>query len=180
MTNKNLLNADGFAFECPLVDSLDSSVKNSIGISGGVSGEGNEIYYNTSDKVFHNVVDPELIKAGLATTTAVVSGVSQSRAGQVCKRPLVRENALNRGKWSAYRDCLDREAKKQAAAVAIAEANARAKELELQAARGGSDIDMTGDDKILGMPKGLAIGLGVVLALGISFVGYKIYKSNKG
>ena len=33
MINDNLLNADGFAIDCSLADSLDSSIQKSMGIS---------------------------------------------------------------------------------------------------------------------------------------------------
>lgn len=179
---------NSITLDCQLADSLDSSLQNSMGISGGESNEGSEKYYNTSNGVFANAeggtkISPEMIQAGLATTTAIVSGISKNRASQgACKKPLVRESFLNRGKWASYKACLDREAKAQAQAVAKAEAEARAREAEAQAQyanRGGAGDDS--DDKILGMPKGLAIGLGVTLGLVIvGFVGYKIVKAKQG
>ena len=184
MINDNLLNADGFAFECPLADSLDSSLKGLMGISGGISKEGNETYYNTSDN-FHgaDALTPEqmlLIQQGLATGTAVASGVIQKRAIQgICKKPLIRENPTNRKKWSEYRACLDREEKKRADELAIEQAKAAAA-LAAAQSRGGSGLGNDDDDKILGMPKNLAIGIGVVLGLTVvGFVGYKIVKAKK-
>jgi hypothetical protein len=174
--------------DCQLADQLDSSVQNSMGIQGGTSKNDGELFYNTSNGIYANAegdnkISPEMIQAGLATTTAIVSGISKNRASQgVCKKPLIRETPLNRRKWADYRACLDREAKAQAQAVAKAEAEARAKEAEAQAQyanRGGSGDDS--DDKILGMPKGLAIGIGVTLGLVIvGFVGYKIVKAKQG
>ena len=183
MINENLLNADGYAFECPLADSLDSSVKSSLGISGGISKEGNEIYYNTTNKndgVYNNFTPtPEEIQAALKVTTSVASGISQKRAGQVCKKPLVPESFYNHGKWNTYKDCLRSEKEKQ---DAIEQAKAEAEALA-KAGRSGSGNNTIIDDtdKILGMPKNVAIGIGVVLSLAVvGFVGYKIYKSKKG
>jgi len=126
-------------------------------------------------------VNPETIQAGLQLTTAVASGISQNRASQgTCKKPLIRENPLNKRKWNDFRACLDREERKRQFELEKArlEAEARAKEAEASSYknRGGSSDD--GDDKILGMPKGLAIGIGVALGVAVlGLVAYKIVKA---
>ncbi len=133
-------------------------------------------------------IDPELIKAGIATATAVASGIAQKRAGQVCKKPLLPESFVNRGKWSAYKDCLRIEREKAERAERErreAEERRRAEEERLRreaeeranANRGGGFTPE--DDKILGMPKGLAIGLGIFLGVAVLGGGAYLILKNK-
>lgn len=176
--------------DCQLADQLDSSVQNSMGIQGGTSLNRGELFYNTSNGNISNAegdtkISPEMIQAGLATTTAIVSGISKNRASQgACKKPLIRETFLNKGKWANYRSCIDREEKAKQRELEIEQAKARAKEAEANAKyqnRGGGGSDDGGDDKILGMPKGLAIGIGVALGLAVvGFVAFKIVKAKQG
>ena len=142
---------------------------------------GNNQNYSGSDA--SQYINPETIQAGLQLTTAVASGVSQNRASQgACKKPLIRENPLNRRKWSDYRACLDREERKRQMELEKARLEAEAKSKEAEASynrRDGGSYD-DGDDKILGMPKGLAIGIGVALGVAVlGLVAYKIVKAKK-
>jgi len=130
-------------------------------------------------------IDPELVKAGIATATAVASGIAQKRAGQVCKKPLLPESFVNRAKWSAYKQCLAREQAKAEKELRDAEERRRAEEERLRreaeeranANKGGGF--MPEDDKILGMPKGLAIGLGVLLGVAVIGGGAYLILKNK-
>jgi hypothetical protein len=127
-------------------------------------------------------IDPELVKAGIATATAIASGIAQKRAGQVCKKPLLPESFVNRAKWSAYKQCLAREAEKAERERREAEERRRAeeerlrREAEERANRGNFTPE---DDKILGMPKGLAIGLGVLLGVAVIGGGAYLILKNK-
>jgi len=130
-------------------------------------------------------IDPELIKAGIATATAIASGIAMKRAGQVCKKPLLPESFVNRKKWSAYKQCVAREQAKAEKEVRDAEERRRAEEERLRreaeeranANKGGGF--MPEDDKILGMPKGLAIGLGVLLGVAVIGGGAYLILKNK-
>ena len=130
-------------------------------------------------------IDPELVKAGLATATAIASGIAQKRAGQVCKKPLLPESFVNRAKWSSYKQCLAREQAKAEREVREAEERRRAeeerlrREAEERANRGNSGGFTPDDDKILGMPKGLAIGLGVLLGVAVLGGGAYLILKNK-
>lgn len=182
--------------DCQLADQLDSSVQNSMGIQGGTSQKGGELFYNTSNANYANAegdksggskVSPEMIQAGIATTTALISNISRNRASQgSCKKPLLPESFYNHGKWNIYKDCLRAVEQKRQDEIALAkaQAEARAREAEANAQaeanrRNSSTIDDS-SDKILGMPKGLAIGIGVALGLAVvGFVAFKIVKAKK-
>jgi hypothetical protein len=144
-----------------------SSGANTTG--GGASGGGTKI-------------DPELVKAGIATATAIASGIAQKRAGQVCKKPLLPESFVNRAKWNEYKACLRREQEKAERERLEAEERRRAeeerlrREAEERANRGNFTPE---DDKILGMPKGLAIGLGVLLGVAVIGGGAYLILKNK-
>lgn len=156
--------------------------------SGGASGGGTTTA-GGSTSGGGSKIDPELIKAGIATATAVASGIAQKRAGQVCKKPLLPESFVNRGKWSAYRQCLAREQEKAERAereAREAEERRRAEEERLRRdaeeranANKGAGSFMPEDDKILGMPKGLAIGLGVLLGVAVIGGGAYLILRNK-
>jgi hypothetical protein len=105
----------------------------------------------------------------------------------VCTQPIVPDNLLNHRKWNQYRACLHtqyaqmNEQKANEIAQAREEERLKAQQ-EAQAHTNAvsdsvtkqdiSDINAS-DDKILGMPKGVAIGLGVaIVALG----GFLVYK----
>jgi|LakMenEpi03Aug12_release.lakeMendotaPanAssembly.Ray.scaffolds.fasta_scaffold142137_2 hypothetical protein len=174
MINEDLLNADG----------LDLTTLKMTG-DKFYNGEPYSAYrYYPRDSKYSNndgatsggkfKIDPELIKAGIGVATTFASGIAQNRAGQVCKRPLLPESFINRGKWSSYKQCLAREQEK----VERAERERRETEerlrreaeerLRREANKGGGDGGFVpDDDKILGMPKGLAIGLGVLLGVAV-------------
>jgi hypothetical protein len=176
MINEDLLNADG----------LDLTTVKMTGdkFSNGQTYSAYRSYYPRDNYVYSNndgatasggktKIDPELIKAGIGVATAVASGIAQNRAGQVCKKPLLPESFINRGKWSSYKQCLAREQEKVERAEREAEERRRAeqerlrREAEDRANKGGGDGGFVPDDKILGMPKGLAIGLGVLLGVAV-------------
>jgi hypothetical protein len=98
-----------------------------------------------------------------------------------CIQPAVPENPLNRRKWADYRACLKAQIDAKNEEIELAKAQEREKvksELsqENQFREGSGDVPVVDDDKILGMPKGLAIGLGIaVLAIG-GFIAYKVIK----
>lgn len=186
MINDNLLNVDGFALDCSLGDSLDSSIQKSMGISGGVSKEGNETYYNSSNYYGADAtvsssgtgsyVSPEMVEKSITTTTELISALKSKSTQGGCKKPSLPESFLNRGKWDSYRKCIDNEKKQEQDRLnAIAEAQARAEQLRQDKLNQARYI--SGDDKILGMPRGLAIGVGVFLGLSVvGFVAYKVFK----
>ena len=172
MINEDLLNADG----------LDLTTVKMTGnkFSNGEPYSAYRSYYpRYSSNLYSNndgatKIDPELIKLGIGVATTVASGITQNRAGQVCKRPLLPESFINRGKWSAYKQCLAREQAKVERAEREAEERRRAeqerlrREAEDRASKGGGGGGFVpDDDKILGMPKGLAIGLGVLLGVAV-------------
>ena len=176
MINEDLLNADG----------LDLTTVKMTGdkFSNGQTYSAYRSYYPRYSNLYSNndgatsggkfKIDPELIKAGIGVATTVASGITQNRAGQVCKRPLLPESFINRGKWSAYKQCLAREQEKVERAEREAEERRRAeqerlrREAEERANKGGGGGEFVpDDDKILGMPKGLAIGLGVLLGVAV-------------
>lgn len=192
MINDNLLNADGFALDCSLGDSLDSSIQKSMGISGGISKQGNEVYYNSSN--YYGVdgaelstsgggeggnISPEMIDKGVKATTDLILALKSKSTQGGCKKPKLAESFINRGKWAEYRECVAKEKRQENErldAIKRAEDRAeKAKQDRLNRAR-----YISGDDKILGMPRGLAIGIGVFLGLSIvGFAAYKIVKAVK-
>lgn len=188
MINDNLLNADGFALDCSLGDSLDSSIQKSMGISGGVSKEGNEVYYNSSNYYGADAavstsgggtgsyVSPEMVESSIKTTTDLITALKSKSTQGGCKKPSLPESFLNRKKWSTYKKCIANEKKKEQERLdAIVQAQARAEQAKQQKLSQARYI--SGDDKILGMPRGLAIGVGVFLGLSIAgFVAYKVFK----
>lgn len=186
MINDNLLNADGFALDCSLGDSLDSSIQKSMGISGGVSNEGNEIYYNSSNYYGADAsasssgggsyVSPEMVEKSVSATTELISALKSKPTQGGCKKPSLQESFLNRKKWATYKDCIAKEKQQEQERLeALAQARARAEQEKQQRLNQARYI--SGDDKILGMPRGLAIGLGVFLGLSIAgFVAYKVVK----
>jgi len=116
-------------------------------------------------------VNADTIQAGLAVTTAVASGIQASRnspAGQskkelkaVCgRKPLLKKNKAK------YQECVTKYIASKQAPVYTPPPVDRS-----------VTPPPVADDKILGMPKPLAIGLGIVLLAGLSFVGYKMYKA---
>lgn len=118
-------------------------------------------------------VNPETVQAGVAATTAIASTIMANRnspAGQskkelkaVCgRKPLLRKNKAK------YQECVNKYlASKQPVAPAYNPSSDRS-----------VNLPPVADDKILGMPKPLAIGLGVVLAIGVTFIAVKVYKAN--
>lgn len=186
MINDNLLNADGFALDCSLGDSLDSSIQKSMGISGGVSKEGNEVYYNSSNYYGADAavsssgggsyVSPEMVESSVKATIDLITALKSKSTQGGCKKPSLPESFLNRGKWSTYKKCIANEKKQEQDRLdAIKRAEDRAEQLKQQKLNQARYI--SGDDKILGMPRGLAIGVGVFLGLSfVGFVAYKIYK----
>jgi hypothetical protein len=188
MINDNLLNADGFAIDCSLADSLDSSIQKSMGISGGVSKEGNETYYNssnyygadatvsTSGGSAGSYVSPEMVESSIKTTTDLITALKSKPTQGGCKKPSLQESFLNRGKWATYKKCIENEKKQEQDRLnALAQAQARAEQVKKERLNQARYI--SGDDKILGMPRGLAIGVGVFLGLSIAgFVAYKVFK----
>jgi hypothetical protein len=160
---------------------LTSDLLNKEAITGEVFKGGKQTYYaygqnqRFSGSDASEYLTPENIQAGIGLTTAVASGIAQNRSGQVCKKPLIRENITNHKKWQDYRACLDREEKRRQDEIALEEAKARAKQAEALANRSAVDLT-TIDDKILGMPKGVAIGVGVALVAVLGFVVYKVVK----
>jgi hypothetical protein len=179
MINEDLLNADG----------LDLTTLKMTGdkFSNGEPYSAYRYYPRDSNYVYSNndgatsggkfKIDPELIKAGIGVATTVASGIAQNRAGQVCKKPLLPESFINRGKWSSYKQCLAREqekveraerAEREAEERRRAEQERLRREAEERANKGKDDGGgFVPDDKILGMPKGLAIGLGVLLGVAV-------------
>ena len=97
------------------------------------------------------------------------------------------ESFINRGKWSSYKQCLAREQEKVERAEREAEERRRAeqerlrREAEERANKGKDDGGgfVPDDDKILGMPKGLAIGLGVLLGVAVLGGGAYLILKNK-
>lgn len=191
MINDNLLNADGFALDCSLGGSLDSSIQKSMGISGGVSKEGNEVYYNSSNYYGADAavsssgggegsyVSPEMVESSVKATTDLITALKSKSTQGGCKKPKLAESFINRGKWSEYKECVAKEKRQESErldAIKRAEDRAeRAKQQKLTQAR-----YISGDDKIFGMPRGLAIGVGVFLGLSIvGFAAYKIVKTVK-
>jgi hypothetical protein len=184
MINEDLLNADG----------LDLTTLKMTGdkFSNGEPYSAYRYYPRDSNYVYSNndgatsggkfKIDPELIKAGIGVATTVASGITQNRAGQVCKRPLLPESFINRGKWNDYKACLRREQEKaERAERERRETEERLRrEAEERANKGGGDGGFVpDDDKILGMPKGLAIGLGVLLGVAVLGGGAYLILKNK-
>lgn len=143
-----------------------------------------------------NFVDDEQSNAMGKDLTALTGCKKPSKAGGIAKAFLtlgvsnLRENKIYKQKLKAYNQCMsDYKAKiaKQNDAVAqselkIAQAKEEAEQAKkqaeeavqnLQSSQAGKSADLKGSDKILGMPKMVAYGLGaLVLAVG----GFLIYK----
>lgn len=172
MINEDLLNADGLDLTTLKMTGNKFSNGEPYSAYGSYYPRYNPLYSNNDGATSggKTKIDPELIKAGIGVATTLASGIAQNRAGQVCKRPLLPESFVNRRKWSDYKACLRREQEKAERAERErrdTEERLRREAEERANKGGGSGEFVPDDDKILGMPKGLAIGLGVLLGVAV-------------
>lgn len=187
-----MLNINGNSFECPLAHDLDESIQGAIGITGKVSFEKGQNYYdsinnhNNNNALYSNgdgassvsgagsYITPETIQAGTQLTTAIISGISNKNKGGSCKKPTLPESFINRGKWSTYKDCLAAEERQKQRDVEIAQAQAQSNaSLLANQGNGNNRIEegMSTSTKVL-------IAVGVTLFFGLAgFVTYKVIKS---
>ena len=150
------------------ISNLDTDIVNTW--SGRVFSE--EKYSNAVDPMTASIIAgaaPSILKGVTDIAGATISSISNlalERAKKVCKKPVFPENPLNRGNWDIYRACMASEERK-----AKQELLARQKEAEaqLEALKLQNKLADAKDDKILGMPKGLAIGLGI--GVGVLMIG---------
>jgi len=97
--------------------------------------------------------------------------------GEICRKPLVRENPLNRRNWSEYRECLKRQEKKSAREALAIE---REREFELEKLKTQSQQSalesLLREEPKKEFPIGLVVGLSVVALGAIGFIIYKTIK----
>ena len=169
MLNENLLN--------------EGDILNAPSMTGEKFQNGNQVFsaYGNNQAYSYFKIDPKLVEQGLNLATQVAK--NQQGQGE-CKKPLLPESFYNRGNWNRYKDCLRDRKERQERQLRIEQERRRAAEEQkakaeamirerLLAKSGGG---MAGD-KILGMPKGLAIGLGVAVGVAVlGLVAYKIIK----
>ena len=191
-------------FDLSNADALDESVSNMVssrGISDFVASRSDRGQYSNLinesllDGLTENTsllnadgeggggskVSPEMIQAGIGATTAVIAGIQASKASPAGQSKQDLKNACGRKplfkkKKAKWQECVNEYMKaKQVAQTPVAPV-APPVDYSQRSMRSGDDSD----GKILGMPKGLAIGLGVVLALGITFVTIKVVRAKMG
>lgn len=121
-------------------------------------------------------VNAETVQAGVAATTAIASSImanKNSPAGQskkeikaVCgtKMPFY----LNKKKKKAYQECVANYLKSKQPVAPVYNPSADR----------SINLPPVVDNKILGMPKPLFVGLSIVATVALIFVGVKIYKAN--
>lgn len=189
---------NGNDFDLSNADALDESVANAIGMNDsfqyssccGADGQSNFTNESLLDGLTENTsllnaegggeskVSPEMIQAGIGATTAIVAGIQASKASPSGQAKQDLKNACGRKplfkkKKAKWQECVNEYMKsKQVAQTPVAPV-APPVDYSQRNMRSGDDSD----GKILGMPKGLAIGLGVVLALGLTFVAVKVVRA---
>jgi hypothetical protein len=166
------------------IGGLDESICNAIGMNNNLE--------------YSNLINEDLLN-GLTENTGLLSAdgggntITPEQAAQIgkaaidigkalapkadgdgCKKPVLPESFLNRGKWSTYKDCLrNAQEAKQAAVKAEQDRIALERERLLQSQqsqqsqKGASDDD-GGGDKFLGMPK--AVGITVTVVGGLALI----------
>jgi hypothetical protein len=183
-------------FELSNVNGLDDSICNAIGIDNNqYSNMINEnlldgLTENTSllgaDGVEDRYSNYTLTSADVQAGAALVGTIAQAAASKPdasgCKKPSMQESFLNRGKWSKYKDCVKNANDLAEKANAAERERTEQQRLKVEQAKlalqqlNTSRVNREADGKILGMPKGLAIGLGVAILGAAVFVTYKIIK----
>lgn len=174
------------------IGALDESISNAIGMTDNLEYSNliNESLLNglTENTSLLNAdaatvsgggssyVNPETIKAGTELTTSLVKALSAKKEGS-CLKPSLPESFLNRKKWATYKQCKEDERKAEEQRAEAERQRTEQERLRLEQAKTQSDLERK-SGKILGMPKGVAIGVGIgiiVLAVG-GFIIYKKYK----
>ena len=172
------------------IEGLDESICNAIGMNNNLE--------------YSNLINEDLLN-GLTENTSLLSAdgggntITPEQAAQIgktvidigkalapkadsagCKKPVLPESFLNRGKWSTYKDCLrNAQEAKQAAAKAEQdridlERERLERERQQQSQQRGDDDG--GGDKFLGMPKAVGITVTVVGALALIVGGIFLVK----
>jgi hypothetical protein len=122
------------------------------------------------------------VQAGAALVGTIAQAAASKPDASGCKKPSMQESFLNRGKWSKYKDCVKNANDLAEKANAAERERTEQQRLKVEQAKlalqqlNTSRVNREADGKILGMPKGLAIGLGVAILGAAVFVTYKIIK----
>jgi hypothetical protein len=174
--------ADGYSnlINESLLDGLteNTSLLNANGYSNG---EGDEVPVPTPTPQKGSSVTPEMVQAGLGVTTAVISGVQQKRATQAGQDKIAMRNLcgrkpiLGKKKKAEYQKCVsDFMKSKQVSQTPVMPPEYYQQQQRMM------NPTPEGDDKIMGMPKGVAIALGVVVLAVGGFFAYKMIKKAQG
>lgn len=189
---------NGNDFDLSNADALDESVANAIGMNNSFQYSAftnerlldgltentsllNADGYSNGEGGGESKVSPEMIQAGIGATTAIIAGIQASKASPAGQSKQDLKNACGRKplfkkKKAKWQECVNEYMKaKQVAQTPVAPVAP-----PVDYSQRGMKANDDSDGKILGMPKGLAIGLGVVLALGITFVTIKIVRAKMG
>lgn len=188
MTNLDLLNAEGLDdslenavgdmtanyeySSCCGVDGYSNLTNQSLfdkyganGYSNTEGGEGEDA--KTPDKAASKgSVTPEMIQAGIGITTAVIQGQQQRRATQegqdkiAMRKMCGRKPLIGKKKKAEYQKCVSDFIKSK-------QSNQPQYTPDYSPQQRVLSPDVSGDGKVLGLPKGVAIAIGVVvLAVG--------------
>lgn len=172
MLNENLLN--------------EGDILNAPSMTGEKFTNGNQVFSAYENSKYSNGAGDYITPENINATINLATQFAKNQQGQgECKKPLMPESFYNRGNWNRYKDCLRDRKERQERQLRIEQERRRAAEeqkakaeamiKERLLAKSGGGIS---GDKILGMPKGLAIGLGVTL--GVAVLGLVAYKIVKG
>lgn len=188
MTNLDLLNAEGLDdslenavgdmtanyeySSCCGVDGYSNLTNQSLfdkyganGYSNTDGGEGEDA--KTPDKAASkDSVTPEMIQAGIGTTTAIIQGIQQKRATQegqdkiAMRKMCGRKPLIGNKKKAEYQKCVSDFIKSK-------QQSTQQQYVPDPSQQRTVSPDASGDGKVLGVPKGVAIAIGVVvLAVG--------------
>jgi hypothetical protein len=173
------------------IGGLDESICNAIGMNNNLEYSNlinedllNGLTENTSllnaDGDGGNTITPEQAAQIAKVGVDIGKALAPKADSAGCKKPVLPESFINRGKWNTYKDCLrDAKAAKQAEVKAEQDRIALERErlnqqqmMQQQSQQRGGESD----DKFLGMPKAVGITVTVVGALALIVGGIFLVK----
>jgi hypothetical protein len=167
------------------IGGLDESICNAIGMNNNLEYSNlinedllNGLTENTSllnaDGGGNTITPEQAAQIGKAAID-IGKALAPKADGDGCKKPVLPESFLNRGKWSTYKDCLrNAQEAKQAATKAeqdridLERERLERERLLQQSQQSQRASDDDGGDKFLGMPK--AVGITVTVVGGLALI----------
>ena len=142
-------------------NNLDESFSN---LSKNYVNAKNDKYSNADGDAKSGGLSPEAIDALIKAGTSIIgvgANVASNRSNKTCKKPLIRENFTNRGKWSDYKKCLQDVADERNSNLEIERQKTEAERL-----RASGNSSKTETDAMNPALKWTLIGGGILLLVG--------------